>query len=139
MDTFQVNKKIPTYNTYRQKMHEFLNVTSNQKDVKSALYQLAGKYEKMTLDMLVDNICFSSENTSDNCCWLFIRLKKNNPDYTETKKHMYFLSQELKKKYTKEIIFISFDIDTIVVMCSDINGRDTVFSYLKNIPNCTVF
>ncbi|MDE5765345.1 MAG: hypothetical protein K2I00_10380 [Ruminococcus sp.] len=75
------NRKIPTSSTYRQKMHRILNVGHNQKNVKSALYQLAGKYDKMTLNMLAENIRLSSETNADNCNWLFIRLKKYESDY----------------------------------------------------------
>ncbi|MCM1508477.1 MAG: hypothetical protein NC177_15310 [Ruminococcus flavefaciens] len=133
------NREIPTSSTYRQKMHQVLNVGYNQKNVKSALYQLAGKYDKMTLNMFAENIQLSSENNADNCNWLFIRLKKYESDYTKTQKHLYFFSQELKKKFTKEIVFISFDTDTIVIMCSDINSRNKVFSYLNNISDISAF
>lgn len=126
-------KEIPTYSTYRQKMHKLLNIRHNQKNVKNELYQLAGKYEKMTLDALSENIYLSSKAAANDCNWLFIRLKKNEPDYSKTKKHLYFFSQKLKEKFKNEIIFISFDTDTIVVMCSNSNAKGKIHSYLKEI------
>lgn len=132
--TYQKNgKEIPTYSTYRQKMHKLLNIRHNQKNVKNELYQLAGKYEKMTLDALSENIYLSSKIAANDCNWLFIRLKKNEPDYSKTQKHLYFLSQKLKEKFKNEIIFISFDTDTIVVMCSNSNATGKIHSYLKKI------
>lgn len=130
------DKKLPTYNTFRQKMHKVLNVARNQKNVKSALYQLAGKYDKMTLNMLAENIYLSSESSANGCNWLFIRLKRHDSDFINTQKHLYYLSQKLKKKFTQEIIFISFDTDTIVVMCSDSNAKNMIFSYLNKNSKC---
>jgi len=128
-------KEIPTYSTYRQKMHKILHIKHNQKNVKNELYQLAGKYEKMTLDVLAENICLSSQAAANKCNWLFIRLKRYESDYIKTQKHLYFLSQKLKEKFKNEIIFISFDTDTIVVMCSNSNAKIAVHSYLNSISN----
>lgn len=131
------SKEIPTYSTYRQKMHKILHIKHNQKNVKNELYQLAGKYEKMTLDVLAENICLSSKAAANDCNWLFIRLKRHDSDFINTQKHLYYLSQELKKKFTQEIIFISFDTDTIVVMCSGSNAKNMIFSYLNKRSKCS--
>lgn len=122
-------KKIPQPNTYRQYMHKALNIRHNQKTPKDALYQLAGKYDKMTLDILVKNTDVTVDNGGK---WLFIRLKRNDSEYADTQKHLYFLSHELKKKFSREIIFISFDTDTLVIMCRDDDARNLVFKEFKN-------
>lgn len=122
-------KEIPKLNTYRQYMHKALNIGHNQKTPKDALYQLAGKYDKMTLDMLAKN---ADVTVTDGSKWLFIGLKRNNSEYVDIQKHLYFLSHELKEKFSQEIIFVSFDTDTLVIMCRDYDARNLVFKEFKN-------
>lgn len=131
--SYSVNgKRIPEYNTYRQKIRQILEIPRNSKNVKSALYQLAGAYDKMTLQMLADNITVSNDVIADNSCWVFIRLKRHQDDHALFNKHLHFLSRELKKKFAQEIIFISFDTDTLVILCADINARQMLTSYLTS-------
>lgn len=125
-------KRIPEYNTYRQKIRQILEIPRNSKNVKSALYQLAGAYDKMTLQMLADNITISNDVIADNSCWMFIRLKRHQDDHTLFNTHLHFLSHELKKKFAREIIFISFDTDTLVIMCTDSNARQKLISYFTS-------
>ncbi len=126
------DKKIPKLNTYRQYMHKELKLSHNQKTPRSALYQLAGRYDKMTLNMLTENV---NATVADSSKWLFIRLKRNDSKYIDTQKHLYSLSHELKKKFSPEIIFTSFDNDTLVIMCRDSESGNSILSYFEENNN----
>lgn len=134
-------KKLPVQNTFRQIMHGKLNIGHNQKNVQSAFYRLAGKYDKMTLQMLSDNIVISTDTVADAAAWLFIRLKNKKIPANEKNAHLYYLSHKMKEKFDREIIFISFDTDTLVIMCTGNDSRKKILSYfsntLKNIADIT--
>lgn len=125
-------KAYPCLNTYRQNIGKMLNSSEKGISVKTALYQLAAKYDEMTLSMLAESIAVATDETADNCYWLFIRLKKYEYDYVHVQKHLYFLSHELKKKFSNEIVFISYDIDTLVIMCSNAKARKRLFNFFTS-------
>ena len=125
-------KPIPVQNTFRQIMHDKLKIGHNQKNVQGALYRLAGKYDKMTLQMLSDNVIMSTDNNADKSVWLFIRLQNKEIPLDERNTHFYYLSHKIKEKFQQEILFISFDIDTLVIMCTDSNSRKKILSYFSN-------
>lgn len=123
-------EKCPTKGTFRQKMCKKLGLYGTRKDkVDAALYRLAGAYDKMKLEMLTDNTQISYESYADQSRWLFVRLNKDPKiKYAETQKHLYALSYQLKqeKKLQQEIIFISYDRDTLVILCRDNKARKKV-------------
>lgn len=131
-------KQLPSQNTFRQFMHNRLKIGHNQKNVRGALYKLAGKYDEMTLQMLSDNIIVSTDNNINKSAWLFIRLK-NIKTIKDRTIHFYYLANKIKEKFKHEVLFISFDIDTLVIMCVDNNSRKKILSYfscsLKNIAD----
>lgn len=130
-------KMLPSDNTYRQVFHKKLNIAPNQTIVTSTLYQLAGKYDKMTLDMLAENVRVSSQTKSDSS-WLFIRLKNIvNDVYADITKHLYHLSHKLKENFHQEIIYISFDTDTLIILCADSDSRDKLVSYFNKFGEKT--
>ena len=126
------NKDIPEFNTYRQVIRKKLNIAPKKKNVKTELYQLAGAYAKMSFKMLTENTTISSCAIADSGCWLFIRLKNIDSDYNNTAKHMYTLAHELKKKFIGKIVFVSFDNDTVVIMCSDNMARQEILQYFQS-------
>lgn len=121
-------KKCPTKGTFRQKMRKKLGLYGTRKNkVDAALYRLAGAYDKMKLEMLTDNTQISYESYADQSRWLFVRLNKEPKiKYAETQKHLYALSCQLKEKFSQEIIFISYDRDTLVILCRDNKARKKV-------------
>lgn len=139
-EKYEAEGKItPPYDTYRQVLYKKLNTYHNQKTVKSALYQLAGAYDKMTLQMLAENITITTDEVADSSSWLFIRISAKGITAENRNKHLYYLADELKKKFNREIIFISFDIDTLVIMCADSNARKTIVSYFdKSVIHVTI-
>lgn len=125
------NKEIPSLGRFGQVMHKRLNLAPNQKAVKSALYQLGGQYDKMTLNLLVENAVVVAQ-TTDSSNWLFIRLKNIvERGYTDVQKHLYHLSHKLKRRFSSQILYICFDPDTIVILCTDNAARQEVLSYFR--------
>lgn len=130
------NKIIPQQNTYRQELHKRLNLQHNQRMVKSALYQLAGAYDRLSLEMLADRATVVSAANVSNSCWLFIRLTAvTDIGYTDRQKHLYHLSHKLKEQFRAEIQFISFDTDTLVILCNDNNASQAIASYINQCNN----
>ena len=129
--------KLPSYNTFRQKLRKHLNPTGKLNDVSAALYRFAGAYNKMTLDMLADNIRISTASVDTDCNWIIVRLKRSvsedEDQYLNTQRHLYHLSQALKKKYTNEILFISFDRDTLVILCSNSDAKEKIKEHFNKI------
>ena len=131
--------ELPPYDTFRQKLRKHLELTSRSADVSAALYRFAGAYSKMTIDMLSDNVRISSDSVDTDCRWIIIRLDRcvNEDDdrFLNTQRHLYHLSQALKDKFTSEILFISFDRDTLVILCSDNDAKDKIKEYFNRINN----
>ena len=131
--------EMPPYDTFRQKLRKHLELTSRSADVSAALYRFAGAYSKMTIDMLSDNVRISSDSVDTDCRWIIIRLDRcvNEDDdrFLNTQRHLYHLSQALKDKFTSEILFISFDRDTLVILCSDNDAKDKIKEYFNRINN----
>lgn len=133
--TFE-GKDIPKLNTFRQVMHDRLRIGNNQKNISAALYRLAGRYDKMTLAQLTENITLTSRRTEDKTPWIFIRLNGSDVSMTDKAGHLYHLSHELKEKFSKQILFASFDIDTIVILCHDDEARKTILEYFEESAVC---
>ena len=91
----------------------------------------------MTIDMLSDNVRISSDSADTGCHWIIIRLNRcvNEDDdrFLNTQRHLYHLSQALKDKFTSEILFISFDRDTLVILCSNNDAKNKIKEYFSSI------
>jgi hypothetical protein len=125
--------KVPAERVYRDEMHKKLGLRKNQKSIRTALYLHAGKEKEMTLKMLSENISISSSETADHTTWLFIRLKGIKKfEFKEKLQHFYQISSKLKKKFHREILFLSFDMDTLVLLCASEQARQKILSYFKN-------
>lgn len=124
---------------FSRKIHSYLGLEKNHQNYESHFYQLLGQYDKMSLNKLAENLSVSTVNTNNNCNWLFIKVKRliqgesSNDKYKAIQKHLYILSQKLKDKFKNEIIFASFDRDTLVLMCRDSNAKQNVTNYFQKI------
>lgn len=131
-------KQLPAQNTYRQEMHKRLNLQPNQRMVKTALYQLAGAYDKLAVQTLAKEAMIAASNTDRNCSWLFIRVKRKvsgestAQKYRMMQKHLYHLSHKLKEEFRTSILFASFDRDTLVILCKDNNAMLAIRQYLDS-------
>ena len=133
--------ELPKYNTYRQRIHQVLGIESNKGNIKTELYKFAGKYSNMTIDNLCEQLSVSSANESNNSNWLFIKLKRNiekeyyKKKYTAVQSHLYHLSHKLKDKYKEEIVFASFDSNTLVILCKDSKAKENIGNYIAKFNN----
>lgn len=128
---------------FTRKVHSCLGLKKNSKNYEPYFYRLAGQYSGMTLDRLATGLSVSTVS-ADSSNWIFIRLKSIIADskainsYSVVQKHLYLLSQKLKKKFSSEIIFISFDRDTLVIMCRDNASNQKVVKYFSRINGTEV-
>ena len=128
-------KLVPGQNTYRQEMHKRLKIPNNQRATESELYRLAGLYSDMTLEMLACHLDITNAAPQPDDKWLLVQLNRDREmiSYTHLKQHMYYLAKELKKKFGDDILFISFDNNTLVIMCRDKEAKLAIYSYFKSI------
>lgn len=132
-------KAIPPFNTYRQVIRKKLNIPKRKKIIRQELCRFAGKYNIMSLQLLSENITVYTNIISDQAAWLFIRLKETNISVEDRNSHFYYLAQELKKKFSSEILFVSFDIDTLVVLCNNRSSRKKIVLYFEKLKtNITI-
>lgn len=133
---FPKNKEI-----FYRKIHKHLGMGHCRKNHESYFYQLAGQCDNMTIDNLAAGLRVSALYFDNNCNWLFIRVKQVIPDKSEKKaykkkqKHLYLFAKELKRKFSKSIVFTSFDKDTLVILCIDEKARTKIEKYIKRVNN----
>lgn len=110
-------KKVPEQRHFIRKMREELGVESGKKKIQPYLYAFVGKYDKMSLELLAEGTTLSRVS---NASWLFVRLRSKISSTTDKKNaHFYYLSRKLKEKFPQDILFLSFDVDTLVILCKD--------------------
>ena len=128
-------KLAPGQNTYRQEMHKRLKIPNNQRATESELYRLAGLYPDMTLEMLACHLDITNAAPEPDDKWLLVRLKRDRKksSYTSLMQHMYYLTKKIKEKFGDDILFISFDNNTLVIMCRDLEAKSAIYSYFKSI------
>ena len=122
------DKRVPPKETFIRVIRNKLQIANNKILIQADLYRLTGMYKKMTLDLLADGTNISSSN---NASWLFVRLQSCNIPTNDRNSYFYYLSTKLKEKFKSDIIFISFDIDTIVILCADDDAKKRVQSYFN--------
>ena len=129
-------KALPSKNTFRQKMHKILHLPHNKRNVELDLNNLAGAYEKQTIDLLLQNVKITTSQSSKACFWIFIKISREVEDEKPTthlrmkQKHLYHLAQKLKDAFGTSILFASFDTDTLVMLCKDEGTRARIKKYV---------
>ena len=69
-----------------------------------------------------------------NASWLFVRLRSKISSTTDKKNaHFYYLSRKLKEKFPQDILFLSFDVDTLVILCKNEESKNRVQSHFHSI------
>lgn len=117
--------------TYRKKLHKILNITYKQRIYKTNLYQLIGKYKNMALQSLASYLIMPNENNSDKQYYLFYQVKRDLRSITENRKLLYSIALGFKQTFGNRILFISYDDDTIVMICSNHEARDFISQKIK--------
>ncbi len=124
-------KKVPEQRHFIRKMREELGVESGKKKIQPYLYAFVGKYDKMSLELLAEGTTLSMVS---NASWLFVRLRSKISSTTDKKNaHFYYLSRKLKEKFPQDILFLSFDVDTLVILCKNEESKNRVQSHFHSI------
>ena len=124
-------KKVPEQRHFIRKMREELGVESGKKKIQPYLYTFVGKYDKMSLELLAEGTTLSMVS---NASWLFVRLRSKISSTTDKKNaHFYYLSRKLKEKFPQDILFLSFDVDTLVILCKNEESKNRVQSHFRSI------
>ena len=85
----------------------------------------------MSLELLAEGTTLSRVS---NVSWLFVRLRSKISSTTDKKNaHFYYLSRKLKEKFPQDILFLSFDVDTLVILCKDEESKNRVQSHFHSI------
>lgn len=132
-------KPVPSLKTFQLHMRNELSIGAKQKNVSEELAIFAGRYEAFTLKELIKHVDISSAANADECKWLFFHFepnkhqKENDDWYIEEQKYMRKLSEALRKKYSQDILFISSDPSTLIVLCKNSAARDRIAKGTKRI------
>ena len=135
---FQYEKKgkeIPRYVLYSEKIRKEFNI-----------YQAVAAHEKISLETLSQNVTISYPTVASQAVWLFIRLKETketeekNISLEDYNSHFYYLSKRLKEQFKDEILFLSFDTDTVVLLCKDDSARKKIIRHFRKLhPHLEMF
>ena len=129
---FQYEKKgkeIPRYVLYSEKIRKEFNIYHHKKNIQLELYQAVAAHEKISLETLSQNVTISYPTVASQAVWLFIRLK-------ETKE----TEERLKEQFKDEILFLSFDTDTVVLLCKDDSARKKIIRHFRKLhPHLEMF
>lgn len=125
----KVGKEAPSERMYVRQMRSKLKIANNKRFIQAELYRLTGDYDKMSLKLLADS---SKISTLPDALWLFVQMKSENKA-DDRNSHFYHVSRKLKEKFKNDIIFISFDTDTIVILCADNKAKSKILSYFNSL------
>ena len=139
-------KEVPRYVLYSEKIRKEFNIGHHKKNIQLELYRAVAAHEKIPLETLSQNVTISYPTVASQAVWLFIRLKKtketeeNNISLEDYNSHFYYLSKRLKEQFKDEILFLSFDTDTVVLLCKDDPARKKIIRHFRKLhPNLEMF
>ncbi len=127
--------KIPGYDSFTKKLRKELDIQEGERLQQRILYQLLGKYNEMTINALAHNLTLKSTDTSENMCYLFLRITKKKLKLAEKKEILHATCKMLKEEFPKEILFLYYDYDTIVIMCTNQNAKNKIkYNLIEETP-----
>lgn len=103
--------------TFRYHIRQILGLEKGQSINSENLLMLAGMYNSVSLNMLAKDVRVKYSGKIDGSNFVFLKLKSNHEP-----KFLYSISTKLKEKYKNSILFISYDNDTLVILCKDKNA-----------------
>ena len=119
--------KKPKEDTFRKKIRSELGL-KNERITKESLYRLVGKYSKNFLEALWE-MSAAEGITSYSHCYLFIKIN-NYPDIREL---LPKITRSFKVEFKEEVLFSTFDDDTIVLICRDEKAKAKIANYIKSL------
>ena len=131
---------------YSKKIRKEFNIDCHKKNIQLELYQAAAAHGKILLKTLSQNVTISYPTVASQAVWLFIRLKKTketeekNISLEDYNSHFYYLSKRLKEQFKDEILFLSSDTDTVVLLCKDDPARKKIIRHFRKLhPHLEMF
>ena len=134
-------ENLPSDDYYSRRLRKELDISRKKKNISTELCKFAGLYSELPLEELSKDTSLSSVNSCSDCSWLFIKLTRVitdeyfNKKYTAVQAHLYHLSHKLKENFKNEILFASFDNDTLAVLCKDQPSKEMVENYITTHVN----
>lgn len=122
-------KPIPTQNTFTKKIHAYLHLNNKQRIYKTSIYQLIGVYYPQSIKPMANNFKIISA-VPDNMTYLFIQLDDEGRKTADKLKILYEMVYKLKSKFNKDILFISYDSTTIVIICKDQTSKEKIHNFI---------
>ncbi|MBQ8435739.1 MAG: hypothetical protein IJX24_07005 [Oscillospiraceae bacterium] len=123
---------LPKPSTFNKRMHAKLGLDNSQRILKNSLYKLIGQYYNMSIEALSQHLTIKEEGSGEQVCYLFMRLKRGERSITENRRLLFSTSKHLKQKFSNEILFLSYDDDTIVLMLPDDSARQRVKAFAQS-------
>ena len=128
---------------YSKKIRKKFNIDHHKKNIQLELYQAVAAHEKISLETLSQNVTISYPTVASQAVWLFICLKETkqkNISLEDYNSHFYYLSKRLKEQFKDEILFLSFDTDTVVLLCKDDPARKEIIRHFRKLhPHLEMF
>ena len=134
---------------YYEKIRKEFNIDRHKKNIQLELYRAVAAHGKILLKTLSQNITISYPTVASQAVWLFIRLKETketketeekNISLEDYNSHFYYLSKRLKEQFKDEILFLSFDTDTVVLLCKDDSARKKIIRHFRKLhPHLEMF
>lgn len=128
------DEQLPKEVTFRSKLRKKLKLKENERICKSDLYRMFEIYDHVAIPALAKHLKLSPTDSLDKTCYLFIEISNaRKEEFHKHRKFLHSVSTKLKKKFPTKILFISYDDDTIVILCPNTNARDSLSRYLDKI------
>ena len=140
-------KEIPKYVLYSEKIRKEFNIDRHKKNIQLELYRAVAAHGKILLKTLSQNITISYPTVDKSGCLAYsFALKKTketeekNISLEDYNSHFYYLSKRLKEQFKDEILFLSFDTDTVVLLCKDDSARKKIIRHFRKLhPHLEMF
>ena len=123
----------PASDTFKRHLSDELDLGKYDRLTKDLLYSMLHIDTQETIEDLLHNAQISVTPNLNQNCWLFITLKREDNTGTKSIVHLYQLSHKIKTVFSEDVAFISFDIDTIVVLCSSEESKAKIEKYVTRM------
>lgn len=126
-----VNEKAFRYNLRKK-----LNLKEGERIQNGTLYLLTGQYYKMSVQNLAGFLKLQPLDESAGENFLFLRLNSNQKStksnqLSDNLKILNTTAKQIKEKFPKEAVFVSYDRDTIVILCHSSKDKKVISDYLS--------
>ncbi len=130
---------LPNQITYLRKLHKKLNVPYEQRIGGGTLYRLIGMYPNASVTALAEYLQKLPSSPKDVPCYLFLTMEKCSHTSSENPEMLSDLCLQLRHKLPEEYQVLSWEDDTIVMICPNPNARKAVRKFLLVLQGGLVY